>query len=200
MDGYRLTMGFSCNMPPDYPDNIAFQFNGKVNADQVMVAGYLFHPVQLQVVSIGSQLLRKRMNQGFEVAYKKISVQLLADPNTFFTEYANIGTMVLRKQTTSEGEKSYLTQLWTANYAQDFSEYKEGEIVYDSRDALAKQIHAGNIDSHSLQAVTEPMFLKKDGSDLSEIDPETGRQKAVYRTGCPFEIVPFAPLELPRYV
>ena len=207
---YRLTMSFSYNMPPDYPDEFAFQFNGKVNADEVMVCGYTFYPTQLQIVSLGINYLRKRVEDGFEIAYKKISVQLLGDPNTFFSEYANIGTVVARVKEKEDGtKKPYRTQLWTAVCAKDFSvtegsetseetEYKEGEVVYGQRSTLIKMVREGKLDGATLEAVTEPMFLNEEGSDISKIDPETRRQKPVYLKGCPFEIVPFAPLGLPR--
>jgi len=209
---YRRTMSFSCNMPPDYHDEFAFQYDGKVNADTVTVCGYTFHPTQLQIVSIGMNYLRKRMGEGFEIAYKKISVQLLGDPNTFFTDYANVGTEIAKIQEKEDGTKEYFRkQLWSAVYAKDYDPedwgenvivvpYYEGDIVYGTRDELLDMIYRGLIDSQTMEAVTEPMYILEDGSFISEIDPDTRKQRAVYLKGCPFEIVPFGPLMLPRYL
>ncbi len=195
----QLVLSFTCNMPLEYPESFAIQYNGKVNADPVVVCGYSFAPLQLRVASLSVRIVQQQDKDGNDNSYKKIAIQLIGEPNTFLTEYANVGLFVATKN----GRK----QIWTANYAskddtkkddkETIDDVKAGEVVYGTRAGLVKQINAGKVDALSLQAVTEPMFISKNGKKLSAFEDD-GRQEPIYLKGCPFDIVPFAPLGLPR--
>ena len=173
------------------------------------MCGYTFDPFCLQIAHIESRIIQDR-NWG---NYKKISIRLLNNPNTFFTWYANLGTEILQKKTIEGKEKSYRVQLWSAVCTKDFQakeyegkpeektvDYKKDDIIYGPRGFLIEKIREAELDGDTLQAVTEPMFIKLDGTGISPIDELTGRQEPVYRRGCPFTIVPFEPLLLPKFL
>jgi len=196
----QMAMSFAYNMPPDFDDTYAFYYNGKVNSEHVTVCGYGFRPFTLQVVSLGTRLIRK-FTEGEEptIAYKKVSVQLLADPKTFIREYANIGTEILAGPLGNESR----ARLWRGTYTTGGSGgmmVVPGAVHYATRAELLELASQGYIDSTEIEAVTDPMFLAEDGTEITPIDPATGRQMPVYRRGCPFEITDLSVLGLPQYL
>lgn len=189
---YLYTFGFSYNVTPDFSPIVAFNYNGKVNAEPITVAGVTFDAMQLQITSI-SATPRTDYNEDGSVRwqYKKVSAQFQADPQTFYRSFANIGLFVKRSV------DSLQCRLWQGIYGKDADETLKGTIFYGTRDEVMEKVKENLIDRESAEAITEPMFLLNSGLGITPIDPNTGLQEPKYNRGCPDEPISFAALRLP---
>lgn len=195
---YLFTFGFSYNVPYMSPAGV-FEYTGKINASGITVAGMYFSPLQLQILSIGSEPRTEYDEDGFvRWSYDKVSVQFQADPETFYRKFANVGTLALWKNDTENPPK--LGRIWSGVVANEFAwkgkQRSKDEIVYNSRKRIIEWAQENKIVRDSIEAVTEPLFLDRSGTDISPFD-DVGRQTPTYVGGCVDQPVSFASLNLP---
>lgn len=211
-----MTVSFSYNVPWTedgetelFPDSLAKDFVGCVNDREITVCGVTYPPITLRIETIDPQLMRVMdevivgsdgentiVSQVEKFRYKKIGVNMIADPKTFFRDYENIGMEFVRMHQIDESK--LVRTIWTANEL----ESEGNHVFYDALNIL-KNGHAYldgrryNVDVTTIERVSEPMYLDEHGA-IIQPDPETGKQTPYRLRGCPDRPADFSRLRFPR--
>ena len=151
-----------------FNENFVHDFRGAINLNQVRVAGVNYPELMLRVDNL-SAVPQESINMDGTVAYRywKVSVQLAADPETFWRKWLNVGTMAGFKKN-REGFTVNPQPIWTASNT-------DGRVSFGSRQQMLE------ISEENAEPISEPMFLDKEGG-LSPIDG-SGKQEPTYVKG-----------------